>query len=125
MFIEDSDPLVDLGIIKLKDSQIKDFVKHKLATDKAWALKALIKIYEFQTSEEQEIERTCVHNSIGFSGVDGKILTSFAKQYLKRGFLSPKQMILVYKKMPKYWNQIIKISDEKKLRRIITTSLVS
>lgn len=99
----------------IKKAQIKEFVRNQLGSNQTWALKGLLKIYEFQTAEEQSIETTCVHNNVGFTGTDGEILTSFAKQLKYKGYLSPKQMALVYKKMPKYWKQIIGVSDQIKL----------
>ena len=127
MFIEnDVDPLISMGIgHKITKKETRDFVKNMLATNKAWATKALLKIFDKQTQDEQEYEHTYEFNHIGFTGVDGKILTSFAKQLISRGFLTPKQMALVYKKMPKYWMQIIKISDKEKLERQIRLSLIS
>lgn len=99
--------------------QIRDFVKAKLASDANWAKAALLKIFEFQTQEEQTSERTREHNDIGFTGVDGEILSSFAKQLQTKKYLSPKQMNLLFKKMPKYWKQIVMISDEEKLLKLI------
>jgi hypothetical protein len=97
------------------------FVKHKLATDKKWAVKALVRIYnENQTSEEQVYEDTIVENGIGFTGVDANILSSFAKQQIEKGFLSNKQMKLVMKKMPKYHGQVIAMSDEAKLNTMVS-----
>ena len=105
---------------KVTKGQMKEFVKTKLSTDSKWAQNALLKIFEFQTAEEQEWETTCKYNGVGFTGVDGEILTSFAKQYKRRKFLSHKQMNILYKKMPKYWRQIISISNEQKLLKLIT-----
>jgi hypothetical protein len=96
-------------------TRIRDYVRTKLGTDPCWAKAALLKIFEFQTAEEQSFERTHEHNGIGFTGVDGEILASFAKQFRSKGYLSPKQMNLLFKKMPKYWKQIVSISDEEKL----------
>jgi hypothetical protein len=96
-------------------TRIRDYVRTKLGTDPRWAKAALLKIFEFQTAEEQSSERTHEHNGIGFTGVDGEILASFAKQFRSKGYLSPKQMNLLFKKMPKYWKQIVSISDEEKL----------
>jgi len=96
-------------------TQIRDYVRTKLGTDPRWAKAALLKIFEFQTAEEQSAERTHEHNGIGFTGVDGEILSSFAKQFRAKGYLSPKQMNLLFKKMPKYWKQIVSISDEEKI----------
>ena len=106
-------------MIKITQDQKKEFIKNKLATDARWAKHALLKIFEFQTEEEQQIEATCVHNNVGFTGADGEFLTSLAKQLERKGFLSPKQMIHVYKKMPKYWKQVMKISDQEKLIDLI------
>ena len=100
---------------KITQEQKKNFLKNKLGNDPRWAKHALLKIFEFQTAEEQDSEHTYFHNGVGFTGADGEILTSFAKQLQRKGFLSPKQMALVFKKMPKYWKQVLTISDEEKL----------
>jgi len=104
---------------KITKQQIKEFVRGKLANDTRWALHGLTKIFEFQTTEEQEYETTSEYNGVGFTGVDGEILSSFAKQYNRRKWLSEKQMAILMRKMPKYWKQIISISDEDKLKAMI------
>lgn len=125
MFTESSDPIVDLGIgPKITLSLTKDFLKKKLSTDKVWAQKALLKIFEAQTEDEVYFETTKEYNKVGFTGVDAEILTSFAKQLKNRGFLSPKQMTILFKKMPKYWHQIANISNKEKLDRLIHTNLI-
>ena len=52
---------------KVTKVQIKEFVKEKLATDRIWAQQALLKIFEFQTLEEQKCKTTIMHNGVGFS----------------------------------------------------------
>jgi hypothetical protein len=74
--------------------------------------RALIAIYNRQTDDEQSSENTYYRNDIGFSGVDGNILSSFAKQLLSRGFLSEKQMVIARKKMKKYWRQLESIATD-------------
>lgn len=102
--------------MKITKAQLKDFTREMLATNSVWALRALIKIYtENQTEEEQSCDSTIADNGIGFSGVDANILSSFARQYMKYKRLSPKQMAIVYKKMPRYWRQVIEMSDDVKL----------
>lgn len=103
----------------------KAFIQKQLSTNKIWATRALIKIFEFQTKMEQEHEETRETNGVGFTGSDAEILSSFAKQYQTRGFLTPKQMALVFKKMPKYWNQIIKVSDKNHLETLVKNSFQS
>ena len=106
---------------KITKYQIKEYVRTKLGTDPHWAKNALLKIFEFQTADEQEWETTHDHNGVGFTGIDGEILSSFAKQLQKKNWLSPKQMDILLKKMPKYWKQIISISDEEKLLKLINS----
>ena len=99
----------------MKKIEIKNLFKTKLATDANWAIKGMLKIYEFQTATEKAIQTTKDHNDVGFSGCDGEILSSFSEQVLKGRTLSPKQMALVFKKMPKYWNQLVSLSDMAKI----------
>lgn len=96
--------------LKNTKKAIGEFVKKMLSENGEWAKRALVRIYERQTSEEQLKETTVTENGVGFNGNDAEILTSFAKQYLKRGFLSEKQMIVLKKKISKYWKQIIEVS---------------
>jgi len=100
---------------KITKKLIKEYLKMKLGNDVAWQKKALIKIYEFQTDDEQYRETTFHNNNIGFTGSDAEILTSITKQYLTKNFISPKQQSIVAKKMLKYWKQILTISDPNKL----------
>ncbi len=104
---------------KITQLQKKEFLKKKLGTNAHWAKRGLLKIFEFQTQEEQDHECTHDHNGVGFTGVDGEFLSSLAKQLLKYGKLSDKQMVHLFKKMPKYWKQILTISNEEKLNALI------
>ena len=104
---------------KVTKVQIKEFVKAKLSTDRTWAQQALLKIFESQTIEEQRSKDTMFHNGVGFTGTDGRILSSLASQLIKKRFLSDKQMAIVYKKMPKYWIQVVKISNKEHLNKLI------
>ena len=87
---------------KVTKKVVREYLKEKLSTDEAWAIRALVKIYAYQTENEKEYLETNEENGVGFSGADAEILTSFAEQYRRKGYLSPKQMEIVYKKMKKY-----------------------
>lgn len=100
---------------RITKGKIADFVKHKLATDEKWAKAALLKIFEHQTADEQAMGTTNMYNGVGFTGCDADICSSLFKQLKDKGWLSPKQMTIVFKKMKKYSRQIIMISDESKL----------
>lgn len=86
-------------------------LKELLANDKRWAVRGLLAIYKHQTEEEKDIGGVVENNGVGFTGSDGDIMSSFASQQLKRGRLSDKQMVYVFKKMPKYAGQLDKIAQ--------------
>jgi len=109
--------------MKVTQSKIKSFLKHKLATDKAWALRALTRIHERQTDAEQSTMSTHDANGVGFSGCDAEILSSFVSQFQQRGVLSDKQMALVFKKMPRYWNQIKSLIDKDTLEKLVVAEI--
>lgn len=94
--------------------------KQKLKTSAGYAMRACEVIYEYQTAQEKEVENTVEDNGVGFGGVDGGILSSFAVQIAKNkaakaagifpahyGLLSPKQTAVLHKLMPKYAGQLI------------------
>ena len=91
----------------------KDDIKKLLETRDDAVIHGLKVIYSFQTQEEQSIEATNRNNGRGFNGTDATILSNFVTFYEKRGFLSPKQMIIARKKMLKYSSQIAKYVNEK------------
>ncbi len=91
------------------------FFRAKLATSAAWANKALIRIYEYQTASEKMIGATKEENGVGFSGRDSEILSKFAQQALNWQVnpgtwatpFSPKQQALVLRLMPRYAAQLL------------------
>ena len=88
-------------------------IKQKLATSQPWIERAIIRLFERQTTDEQESETTTHKNAMGFSSFDAEILSSFAKQLVNRpGYhLTPKQAALAAKKLPKYAKQLWTISQ--------------
>jgi hypothetical protein len=95
-----------------------DMIRHNIASDDRWLLRAIIRIYENQTNEEKSRESTDDDNGIGFTGLDAKILSSFAKQIIRHQNdpqakypvpLSHKQMSIARKKMGKYSGQLLRI----------------
>jgi len=91
----------------------KTSIQSLILSNPAALKRAIIKIYERQTAEEQNCDQTIEHNGIGFNGVDAEIMSSFAKQLAKKGFLTDKQFVIAKKKMPKYWSQILQLINEK------------
>ena len=86
------------------------YIREALGTDPKWAVRGLLRIYQNQTEDEKRVEETNHENGIGFTGADANILTSFAKQVGYGRTMSPKQMALLFKKMPKYAKQLESVS---------------
>jgi hypothetical protein len=91
----------------------KEDIQAKLKSSDKWLIRGLLAIYNNQTSHEKVVEGVVEDNGIGFNGVDGEILTKMAKWYNDKGWLSPKQIALVRRKMLKYAGQLAKIANEK------------
>lgn len=108
---------------KITKKQIQEFVRGKLASSEKWATSALMLVYSNQTSDEQAVGITVEDNGVGFTGVDAEFLTSLAQQYESRGFLSPKQMTFLFKKIRKYARQVIAASDPEKLKALVRKAL--
>jgi len=89
------------------------FIKDQLITDTKWAVRGLLKVYDYQTASEQQIGDTRDHNSVGFTGADGNILSSFAEQVKNGRTLSEKQVTTLHKCMPKYATQLQRIVEGK------------
>jgi hypothetical protein len=75
--------------------------------------RAVAALYERQTAYEKDAKVTKEDNKVGFNGVDAEILSSFAEQFKRRGFLTPKQLVIARRKMPKYRKQLAEIAAEK------------
>jgi len=92
-----------------KNGKIWDKESIQLLLDKSdqAVYNGLMRIYNRQTRDEQNYQETRDWNTIGFTGVDGNIMSSYAEFYKKTGFLTPKQLTIARKKMKKYWRQLL------------------
>jgi hypothetical protein len=98
--------------------KVAEYIKNQLATNQAWAVKALVKVYTLQTLDEQATGQTSNLNGVGFNGIDSQILSSFAEQVNKGRNLSAKQMAIVFKKMPRYHKQVASFIPAEKMAEI-------
>ena len=76
-------------------------------------VRGMLRIYDLQTESEKVFGDTHESNGVGFSGVDGEIMSSFVEFYNKANFLSYKQMKIARKKMLKYAGQLTNIANDK------------
>ena len=89
----------------------KQEIREKLIESDRWVEKGVLAIYKFQTESEKSSEQTIDKNNVGFNGVDGGIMSSFAKWLLKGRKLTIKQMRIARKKILKYSGQLARIAD--------------
>lgn len=82
--------------------------------------RALLRLYERQTSYEQSSEITHDANDVGFGAFDAEIFSSFAKQILRGFHLSPKQLEVCRKpfgkknpipRIAKYRKQLLEVAN--------------
>jgi hypothetical protein len=115
--------------LKTKVSK-KALLKEKLNKDDRWIARGLLTVYEHQTLAERQAQKVEEHNGVGFTGIDGEILSSFAERLLRNGartaaydlekqfhlstYLTPSQEATLRNKMPKYAQQLLKIAEQKK-----------
>jgi len=67
---------------------------------------ALLRIYSFQTADEQDTHMTRYENQMGFNALDAGILSDMSQQYEKKGWLSEKQIAFIRRTIKKYWGQL-------------------
>ena len=110
-------------MVKLTKKAKKVFIKNKLSTNSKWASHALIEVYNLQNFNEQLFKNSNDKNKLGFTKFDADLLTSFAEQYEQKKFFTDKQYKVLFNRMPKYWLQILKISDKNKLEKLMENEL--
>ncbi len=93
-----------------QQAAIKATIQELLATSDRAVERALIRIYERQTADEQQAESTNHNNARGFTGVDAGFLTRVAKGCIRYGHLTERQMPYVRAKMMKYWAQLAEVA---------------
>ena len=88
--------------------QLENAIREQITSSSNQAIKAMLRIYEYQTVDEQVYGDVTSQNGVGFVITDSEILTSLSKQYLKNGRLSEKQVASIFKKIGKYAGQLLR-----------------
>ena len=105
--------------MKITKKQTIAYLRERLGSDNTFAAQHLVKIYQQQTDDEKNMEQSQQQNGVGFTAYDADFLSSLAKQYIERRSLSPTQMALLMKRMPKYAKQILGMVNQRKLEEMI------
>lgn len=84
-----------------------------LQTRDAAVVKAVIAIYNRQTSTEQSTQSTHCHNNIGFNAADARFMSYCAQYAIKHKQLSGKFLEKARTKIIKYRKQLVDIANNK------------
>lgn len=90
-----------------------DVVRHKLKTDTKWVEAAILRLFDFQTADEQNAEIAKYRNGKGFNGSDARRLSYYAKWIKSGRHLSGKHLEVAHKRVPKYASQILELINSK------------
>jgi hypothetical protein len=86
--------------------------------DKAVA-RAVVRIYQRQTEDEQRVSETKHHNKIGFKANDAKYLSMVARYVIANGAITEAYHLQKTRELIKhYWRQLIDIAEETNAKRL-------
>ena len=86
-----------------------------IASNPKTAIKAMQRIYSYQTVSEQKLKATVNYNGVGFTGSDARKLSYYC-QLLERGkTLYPEVIQDIQRRMPKYAGQLVNQSIDRGL----------
>ena len=105
---------------RVMERYTEDFIRHKLVTDERWVRRALVRLYQRQTQDEQASHQTRNHNLRGFQPADALWFSRLAEFVIKfpNKPLSEKQLKMVWRPwrdqpaICKYAGQILRIIEE-------------
>ncbi len=78
-----------------------------------WLGRGLLAIFANQTADEQYDGQVKTTNGVGFNKVDSGILSGIAVGYQHFHNFTPRQIVLLRRKMPKYAGQLARIANAK------------
>jgi len=113
-----------MGIMKeIRTKYSKEYLEEKIMGNQVWLERAILAIWNRQTQDEKAVEGTIHHNKMGFSGIDGKFMTSLGNQINNKHHgpyhtpvgqcLTSKQANCARRGMRKYISQLQRVIAEK------------
>ena len=94
---------------------IQNAIREQITTKDAQAIKALLRIFEFQTFNEQNSKSVISRNNVGFTVDDATFLTNLVKRYNAKHYLTEYQMNVLKRKIGKYAGQLLRLAIYKGL----------
>ncbi len=84
----------------------REEIKQRIQAEDGYCVGCLLRLYSYQTADEQRDLTTKYDNGEGFNGTDGYVLSDMSKFYLERGYLTEKQINFIRTKIVKYTGQL-------------------
>ena len=89
----------------------KSDIMYTIVTNDSVAKDFLLTLYNNQVIFEQETRSTVLENTVGFNKSDAKSLSIFAVTLLEDGNLSYADMLIVHRRLRKYWAQMMNLIE--------------
>lgn len=90
--------------------ELQEKMRNQITNNNEQAIKAMLRIYEYQTNYEQKVKDTNCNNGVGFTKADAKALSSLVTYYKRNGKLTDKQLKLLNYRIGKYAGQLVEIA---------------
>lgn len=114
----DNTPLSLKKIYEQLEKKYKiDDIKKLVSSRDIAAIRAVLRIYLFQTKFEQQNDTTIEKNKVGFRGSDTKSITPIIKQIDQIGWINPNQLKIIQQAALRYSGQIAVLLNNKNLIR--------
>jgi len=97
-------------ILEASPAGAKRMVRQNLLDSNEWLVRGLLCLFERQTEDEKRDEATRHLNRRGFNSADSEKLTSMAKQWLRKSWLSEYQMGFIRRRLLKYAGQLSRVA---------------
>lgn len=95
---------------ELTDDECWEYFNHMIQTNTQWLRRAVVAIFNHQTSDEQVAGQTKHHNGVGFNGVDAEMMTNIAQRIIANSrSLTEREVTAARKTMRKYVRQLVRI----------------
>ena len=99
----------------MKKTELVAKMRNQITGSDKMAVKAMLRLYEYQTADEKAVNDTVHHNNVGFNSSDARWMTWASKAVLAGRELKGYHLETLKQKIGKYANQLVNQSIEKGL----------
>jgi hypothetical protein len=93
----------------------KLIIEQLLSYDIDFASRQLLRLYEYQTTDEQQIENSVHQNKVGFNAADAPVLSLIAEAMRNGDRISAADQAEILSRMKKYAKQMVPLVRDEEL----------